>query len=166
MNLELIPRGETLILDANILIYAIQQESKQCKRLLMQCAGDEINGVLPLHILSEVMHVLMISEAIDNGWVQGLNKVKQLAEKPERIKSLFRYENLIKDIFAINLNLVSLQHEDFISAMRIQREFGLMTNDALFIAVAERLRIKTIVSADKALASIRGMILYSPDDIQ
>ncbi len=166
MNLELIQRGETIIIDANILIYAIQQESTQCKRLLMQCAGDEINGVLPLHILAEVMHVLMISEARDNGWIHNSKQVKQLSEKPDRVKSLFRYESLIKDILAINLNLVSLQQEDFITGMRIQREFGLMTNDALFIAVAERLRIKSIASADKALGSVRGMILYSPEDIQ
>lgn len=165
MNLELIQRGDTIIIDANILIYAIQQESTQCKRLLIQCAGDEINGVLPLHILAEVIHVLMISEARDNGWIQNSKQVKQLSEKPDRIKSLFRYESLIKDLLAINLNLVSLQQEDFITGMRIQREFGLMTNDALLIAIAERLRIKSIASADKALASVRGMILYSPDDI-
>jgi predicted nucleic acid-binding protein len=69
MNLESIQRGETIIIDANILIYAIQQESKQCKKFLMRCAGDEIPGVLPLHILAEVMHILMISEARENGWI-------------------------------------------------------------------------------------------------
>jgi predicted nucleic acid-binding protein len=91
--------------------------------------------------------------------------VRQLAEKPERVKSLFRYENMIKDIMAINLNLVTLQQEDFIAALRIQRDFGLMTNDSLFIAVAERLRIKSIASADKRLANVSGFSMYSPDDI-
>ncbi len=102
MNLELIEGGETVIIDANIVIYAIQKESKQCKKLLMRCAGDELQGVLPLHILAEIMHVLMISEARDNGWILSAHQVKQLSEKPERIKSLFRYESLIRDILSIN----------------------------------------------------------------
>ncbi len=49
--------------------------------------------------------------------------------------------------------------------MRIQREFGLMTNDALFIAVAERLRVKSIASADKGLSKVSGFLIYSPDDV-
>jgi hypothetical protein len=37
---------------------------------------------------------------------------------------------------------------------------------ALLVAVAERLRIQAIASADKVLGAVRGMILYSPDDLE
>ena len=38
-------------------------------------------------------------------------------------------------------------------------------NDALFLAVATRLRVTAIVSADSIFKNIQGIILYSPDDI-
>ncbi len=164
MNIGLIKRGESVVVDANIIIYAIQRESEQCKKFLLRCADNDISGVLPVHILSEVMHILMIAEARDNGWITGVNPAKQLAEKPERIKNLYRYENLIKDLLAISLNIVSLENEDFLVAMRIQRETGLLTNDALLIAVAERLRIHAIASGDKGFNSIRLQLLYEPED--
>jgi predicted nucleic acid-binding protein len=166
MNLSLIKKGETVLIDANIFIYAIQQESEQCKKLLVKCAEDEITGILPAHILAEVMHILMMAEARDNGWITGPNPAKQLTEKPDRVKALFRYETLMRDLLAINLNIVSLEQGDFLAAMRIQRETGLMTNDALLVAIADRLRVQSIASADKRLHSTRGKIVYVPDDIE
>lgn len=165
MNMNLIKKGESVVIDANIFIYAIQQESQQCKKLLVRCAEDEVTGILPAHILAEVMHILMMAEARDNGWISGPNPAKQLTDKPDRVKALFRYESLIKDLLAINLSIASLEQEDFLTAMRIQRESGLMTNDALLVAIADRLRVQSIASADKKLQSLRGKIIYAPGDI-
>lgn len=165
MNLGMINSGDSVIIDSNIIIYAIQKESEQCKELLLKCAEEEINGILPVHVLAEIMHILMISEARDNGWITGSNPAKQLSEKPDRIRQLLRYENLMKDLMSINLNIITLEQEDFLTTMRIQREFGLLTNDALLVAVSERLRVQAIASADKRFGSVKGKIIYSPEDI-
>lgn len=165
MKLDQFQKGENIIVDANIFIYAMRQESLQCKRLLMRCANEEIYGILPVHTLTEVMHRLMVSEARDNGWITAGNPVRQLNENPEQVKRLNRYESFIRDILAMDLTIMSLEQEDFITAMRIQREFGLLTNDSILVAVAERLRVQSIASADKTLASVRNIILYSPDDL-
>ncbi|NIQ12028.1 hypothetical protein GWO43_15075, partial [candidate division KSB1 bacterium] len=82
MNINDIPSGEATIIDANIVLYATQQASQQCKRLLLRCADDDVKGILPTHILAEIMHQLMIAEARDNGWIKGPNPARQLAEKP------------------------------------------------------------------------------------
>lgn len=161
MNLDSLQKGSEVIIDANIFIYAMRQQSKQCKTLLLRCANNELNGFLPVHVLAEIMHKLMISEARDNDWIHGSNPARQLSERPDIAKKLFRYENLIKDLFAINLNIVSLEQEDFLTAMRIQRETGLLTNDALLIAVADRLRIQAIASADKDLVLFAGRYCMS-----
>jgi len=39
MNLEAIPAGSRVLVDANILIYARRGMSGQCRRLLERCAG-------------------------------------------------------------------------------------------------------------------------------
>lgn len=166
MNIGLIKHGETVIIDANIIVYAIQGESESCKKFLLRCANDELNGILPVHILAEIMHVLMLAEARDNDWIKGGNSAGQLSDKPERIRQLYRYENLIKDLLSIDLQIVPVEKVDFMTALRIQRETGLMTNDALLAAVADRLRIQAIASSDKALTRLSGKIIYQPEDVR
>jgi len=165
MNLLQIPQQQPVIIDTNIFVYAAQRNSKQCIKLLEKCATDEMFGILPTHILAELTHVLMLAEARDLGLINGPNPAKQLSENPNKIKALNRYEILIRDLLSIGLKLESLQREDFLTAMSLQRQYGLLTNDALFLAIAIRLRVTAIVSADSIFKNIQGIFLYSPDDI-
>lgn len=166
MNLSRIPSKQTIIIDTNIFIYANQRSSNQCVKLLEKCAKDELHGIVPTNILAEVMHVLMLVEARDIGLIKGSNPAKKLSEQPQKVKALTRYESLIRDLLAIGIKLESLQREDFLTAMNLQRQYGLLTNDALFLAVAMRLRVTAIVSADMVFKDIQGIIHYLPDDLE
>lgn len=166
MNLNKIPAGEITLIDANVIVYAMQKNSFQCKRLLARCAGEDVTGIVPLHILAEVMHLMIISEARDNGWIKGPNPARQLDEQPERVRGLARYEGFMRDILGVGLVLEPLQREDFLTAMTVQRQAGLLTNDALFIAVGQRLRANSISSADRAFSRVQGMLHYAPDDLE
>ena len=165
MNLLIFPSEQPVIIDANIFIYANQRASTQCVKLLERCANNEVYGILPAHILAEVMHLLMLAEAKDKGLLKGPNPAKQLSKNPQRVKSLNRYESLIRDLLAIGLQLEPLQREDFITALTLQRQYGLLTNDALFLAIATRLRVTSIVSADSVFKNVQGIFHYSPDDL-
>ena len=50
--------------------------------------------------------------------------------------------------------------------MSLQRLYGLLTNDALFLAIAQRLRVTNIVSADEQFKEVKGIMFYSPDDLK
>lgn len=140
MTLDQIPKNDIVLIDANIILYALRDKSAQCKRLIRRCVEREIFSVITSHILAEVTHRLMMVEAHENGWITGANPARQLSEQPERVKVLIRYEQAIKNLLAIGIRLEFLEKEDFITMMRVQRESGLLTNDALLVACAERLR--------------------------
>jgi predicted nucleic acid-binding protein len=165
VNLNDIKTGDRVVLDANIFLYAIHSSSNQCRTLLERCAKDEVAGVLPLHILAEVMHQLMLAEARANAWIPAANPARQLGRRPEQIKQLNQYVALVQDILAIGLAPESLAPADFISAMAIARQAGLLTNDALLASVAQRLRIDSIASADRHFERVAGITLYSPNDL-
>jgi predicted nucleic acid-binding protein len=165
MTLNKIPDGEICIIDANIMIYAFRDTSQQCKKLLERCADNTILGIIGSHILAEIMHRLMIAEARENNWITTSNPAKQLSDKPERVKLLYRYEQSILNMLAIGIHYETVKKEDFITAMKIQHETGLLTNDALTVAIADRLGIHAIASADKHLQMPRKYILYRPTDI-
>ena len=165
MNLLKIPSGQAVMIDANIFVYANQRASIQCVKLMERCSNNEIYGIIPTHILAEVMHVFMLAEARDLGLIKSNNPAKQLSESPQKIKVLNRYESMIRDLLAIGFQLESLQREDFITAMSLQHQHGLLTNDALFLAVASRLRVTSLISADSVFKNIPGIMHYSPDDL-
>lgn len=165
MNLNKIAAHERVLLDANVFIYALQQQSRQCMQLLRRCAEDQVIGYIADNILAEVMHILMIAEARDNNWITSANPARQLSEQPKRVMALLRYEGLLSDLLSMGLRLESLQREDFITALAVQRHSGLLTNDALLVALAMRLRIKSIASADQAFSRVPGILLYVPDDL-
>lgn len=165
MRLTDLKNGEYVLIDANVILYAIQQKSAQCYRFLQQCVEENVRGVLPTHILAEVMHTLMIAEAKDNGWISGPNPARKLGEQPHRVSALMRYEKMIRDLLNLGLVLESLQREDFLTAMNVQRQSGLLTNDSLLAAIGLRLRINSIATADRAFERVQGMMIYSPDDV-
>jgi len=165
-NISALQSGQTALIDANILIYANQCLSKQCVNLLERCADNDILGVVPTHIAAEVMHILMIAEARELGIITGSNPAKQLSENPNKIKTLTRYETLMRDLFAIGLHIVETKKEDFVTAMSLQKKYGLLTNDSLFAAVGIRLRINSLVSADTIFSRIKEFTFYSPDDLK
>lgn len=165
MTLSKIPVGAILVVDANIIVYAIEELSAQCQDLLVRCSQGELTCILPYHTLAEVMHQLMISEARGNGWIKGSNPARQLAEHPEHVRSLMLYKEIVRDIFATGFVMEALQREDFGAAMEVQHKTGLLTNDALLVAIAQRVRANAIITADHDFSRVRGITIYTPDDI-
>ena len=67
MNLSQIPKGEIVLFDANITLYAMSRRSLQCETMLRRCADHDISCIIPSAQLADLMHQLMIAEAMDNG---------------------------------------------------------------------------------------------------
>lgn len=166
MNLKRIPKQQTVIIDTNILFYASQRNSMQCVNFLEICAAGDISGIIPVHILAELTHVLMLAEARDLGLIKGSNPAKQLSQAPNKVKTLYRYEGLIRDLLSIGFRIETIEKSDFFTAISIQRLYGLLTNDALLIAVAKRLRVSAVASADNVFEYVKDISLYKPDDIR
>jgi predicted nucleic acid-binding protein len=61
---------------------------------------------------------------------------------------------------------VFLYIADILEAMRIQKEAGLLTNDALLLAVARRLNCEAVASADKAIAQAPSFRVFCPADVE
>ncbi|GAB1350187.1 hypothetical protein MASR1M107_24020 [Ignavibacteriales bacterium] len=165
MNLTMIEASDNLMLDANIILYAIQQKSLQCTELINRISSGEINCFISTHVLAEVMHVLMIEEARKLGSITSGNPARKLSENPGIVRSLSQYEILFEDLLNIGLNIVEVTKSDLLDSLNIQRQYGLLTNDSLIIAVTKRLGVTKLVSADNTFSRLRNITLYSPDDI-
>jgi len=79
MNLDDIPSGSLCVIDTNVLLYAEQGTSLQAQRLLRRIEKREVLGVMPQTVWQELMHKLMLAEALMLGHLSGGNPARQLA---------------------------------------------------------------------------------------
>lgn len=165
MKLTEIRASEWVVIDTNILVYANQQKCPECIQLLKRCAQREVRGIVPMPMVAELVHTLMLIEARENGWIERSNPARALAEKPELVRRLARYENQVREFLGIGLRLEPATATDILETMSIQREFGLLTNDALLLAIARRLNCSAIATADAAFRSVTGFVVYAPEDV-
>jgi predicted nucleic acid-binding protein len=165
MNLAKIPEGEWVVIDTNIFIYANQGQSADCVEFLRRCASGKLQGLVPLPMVAELVHALMLIEARENNWIERQNPARALAARPDLVRRLTRYEIQIREFFGIGLRIEPALTPDVFEAMRIQREAGLLTNDALLLAIARRLNCGSIASADKTIAAAPGFTIFRPSDV-
>lgn len=165
MKLSDIKAGEWVVIDTNILVYANQGKSEECVQLLRRCALKDVHGIVPMPMVAELVHALMLIEARENGWIERSNPARALAERPELVRRLSRYEVSIREFLGIGLRLEPATAVDVIEALSIQREFGLLTNDALLLAIARRLNCSSIASADSMFGRAQRFAVYAVGDI-
>ena len=165
MRLSEIRTDEWVVIDTNILVYANQQKSSECIQLIRRCAVRNVYGIVPMPMVAELIHTLMIIEARENGWIDRANPARVLSEHPELVKRLSHYETQVREFLGIGLRLEPVQTEDILETMKIQKEFGFLTNDSLLLAIARRLNCAAVASADKAFESVKGIMVYTPFDL-
>ena len=81
------------------------------------------------------------------------------------VRQLSVYAEDVRDLIDGGLIIEPVRPEDFLVALEIQEQHGLLTNDSLNLAVAKRLGIREIATADKAFDSVQGAIVYKPEDL-
>jgi predicted nucleic acid-binding protein len=167
MNLDDIPSGSVCVLDTNILIYAEQGASLQAQGLLRRIEGGDVTGVLPQPVWQETMHRLMVTEAIMLGHIRGANPARQLAAKPNVVKSLTMYQDKVRALVTLGLGFEPCNEADLLDkALQMQERFGLLTNDSLIAAMALRLKADALASADGRFEAIKEIRVYAPSDVK
>jgi predicted nucleic acid-binding protein len=165
MKLSQIKNDEEVLIDTNILVYANQRKSDECKKLLRRCAVRDVKGIVAMPVVAELAHALMIIEARENGWIERANPARALSERPQIVRRLNAYQTQLYEFLGIGLRIEPALRADILGMMSIQREFGLLTNDALLLAVARRLNCRSVATADKAFDRASGFLIYSPEDL-
>ena len=167
MNLDEIPAGSLCIIDTNVLLYAEQGKSEQAQRLLRRCSVDELTGVLPQTVWQELTHKLMLAEAAMKHGISGRNPAARLADRPEIVRGLSLYQTKLRALLDLGLRFEPCVKIDLIiSAFDLQTRYGLLTNDAVVLAVAIRLKADCLVSSNKGFQPVNEVPVFAPDDLR
>jgi predicted nucleic acid-binding protein len=164
MTLAILPPGSQILIDANILIYGRGGLSSQCEDFLNRCGRGEFIGVISTITVAEFCHRQMLFEA-QATMTLGSNPARRLAARPEVVKQLRNYSMEVQELLAAGLRILPIEAADFTEALRVQKDYGLLTNDSLLAATSVRNGIKNIATIDSDFDRISGITIYKPDDV-
>ncbi len=165
MTFEDLKAGDSIFIDANIFIYSFGALSPQCKEVLLRCAKKELLGYTITTTLAEVLHRLMISEAIEKQLITYNNPVKKLSENPDIIKKLTKYNQQVYKIAQMNITILSLTNELIRKSAKVRQTEGLLTNDSLVVAVIKDIGLSKLATNDSDFDNIKWLQVYKPADL-
>jgi predicted nucleic acid-binding protein len=145
-----IASGESVFVDANVLVYRFSlhpQFAPACRQLLERVDRRDIFGYTSAHVLNEAAYRLLTLEAITQfGWPQsGVNR--RMRRHPAEVKKLIRFRRAIERIIQSQLQLVDITAQLVLRGTTISQQLGLLSNDALIVAVMQQHGLQTSPAA-------------------
>lgn len=165
MKLTEIKAGESLFVDSNIFIYHFTGVSDECTDFLSRCERKELIGVTSVNVILEVLHRLLMIEAVRKELVQPPNIVKKLSRHPEKLKQLNEYYVNTEKIKDMGIEIQSLKFDTVIKSHMVRLSHGLMVNDSVVIATMQENAITMLATADRVFEKVSGIEVCRPDDI-
>lgn len=165
MTLADLRDGDSVFIDANIFIYHLGGRSAACKAFLERCARRELFGYTSTSTLAEVLHRMMVAEAIEKGLVSARAAVKQLKENPNFIKRLSKYHEDVGKLSQINLVILSFTPEILTRSRDIREREGLLTNDSLVVAFMYDQGLTKLATANGDFDQVTRLEICQPADL-
>jgi predicted nucleic acid-binding protein len=157
--------GSSIFLDANTLIYHFTAEpffGPPCNQLMHQIHGRHILGYTSTHVLTELAHRLMTIEAIRTfGWA-AVGIVKRLLKHPTRVQQLTVCRQAFAEVPRLNVQVLTISPALVEAATGVSQQTGLLSNDALIVAVMQANGLTNLASNDAAFDRVPGLTRYAP----
>ncbi len=165
MNFSDIPSGTSVFVDANVFVYDFAPDPQfgiPCRELLARIEIGDLKGVCSSREMSDVAHRLMTLEACQTfGWpFAGIGQ--RLRTHPTEIKQLVRFRQALDEIVAMNVQVLPVAQQDVLLAGDISRQYGLLSGDALIVAMMQTRQFTSLASNDSDFDRIPNLNRYSP----
>jgi predicted nucleic acid-binding protein len=161
---DLLP-GDAVFIDANTFTHHFEPNARwgpACTQLLQQIQSQTFVGYTSGHVIGEVSHRLMTIEAQTLwGWqIAGIGN--RLRTNPAEVRKLSRFRSAVEDLVQGNLRILVVTPTALVAAVAISQQMGLLTNDALIVALMQAHGLSKIASSDTDFDRVPGITRYAP----
>ncbi|MGB7157786.1 MAG: PIN domain-containing protein [Tepidisphaeraceae bacterium] len=164
MPLDL-PDGAACFVDSNILYYALVPTagvSEQCLKLLKRAVAGRVSLMVSVPVLSDVMHKVMTSEVAQLAGRDRAGIVGYLGRHPEVITQLVEYPQAMEQLSAVPMSILPVDEQSLRDAMRVAVHHGLLTNDAMIVALMQLHQLSHLVTNDDDFDRVPGLTVWKP----
>lgn len=165
MTFAAIPAGASIFLDANVFLHyftAHRRYGAAAETLLDRVESQDVIGFTSAHVLLEVVHRLMTIEACQRFGHPVKGIAQRLRRHPADVQQLDRPRQALDEISLLRLTVLSVSGGLVSTSIDISRQTGLLSSDALIIAVMQASGLTAIASVDPDFDSVPGIARYSP----
>lgn len=156
--------GESIFLDANPLVYHFAPDplfGPACNQLVARAGNGDILAFTSTHVLSEVAHHLMTLEASALfGWTSKV--VGHLKQQPSAIQKLTTFRQAIENTPQLSIQVLTVPTGLIATAAAISQQCGLLSNDALIVALMQANGLNHLASNDADFDRVPGLTRYAP----
>jgi predicted nucleic acid-binding protein len=156
--------GESLFLDANILVYHFAPHptfGPACHDLIRRIENQLLIGYTSTAVLSDVAHHLMTFEASAVfGWTSKV--VKKLQQDPSTVMQLSKFHQSIAEVPKLGIRTLTVPETFIETAASLSRQTGLLSADALILALMRHHSLSKIASEDTDFDRVPGVTRYGP----
>lgn len=164
MTFDDLPSGASLFIDANPLVYYFASDplfGAACARLIARLQNQELRAFASTHVLSEAAHKLMAAEAATQfGWKSKI--VRHLQQQPDKVQQLTKFRQAIQQVPQLGIQVLSIAPTLIDAGTLVSQQTGLLTNDALIVAVMRQHGLTALASTDDDFDSVPGLTRYAP----
>lgn len=161
----LLPDSEIFV-DANIFLYSILGHpalKPKCQKFLINIETGVCKAVTSSLIFNEVLHKLMLAEAIRTyGLSSERDALKLIKEQPEVISNMSlvweNYHNLKK----YPITIFSIDESVMDNAVALSKKYGLLISDSVHAAIMKINGIDNIATNDSDFEQIDGITVWKP----
>ncbi|HEX6987015.1 MAG TPA: type II toxin-antitoxin system VapC family toxin [Planctomycetaceae bacterium] len=165
MTLRDLPSGASVFLDANLFVYHFQPHpvfGAACTELIERIENGDVIGFTSTHVLAETAHRLMTLEACNAfGWPYA-GIAQRLRQHPNEVRSLVRFRRASQEIPQYGVRVLTAAPSLIDVAASISQQTGLLTNDALLVAVMQAHGLADLASHDADFDRVPGLTRYAP----
>ena len=165
MKLGELPAGTRVAVDANIVLYHFTGRSSECSRFLQRARDGDLTALMPTHIGLELLHRLMMLEAVAVGIIKSGSPAKKMSAKPDSVRKLQRSYRDFQALGKLGIKLVDTPVAALERVTWFSMNYGLLANDAALLAVMEHEGVEHLVSSDKLLQDIAPFQTWRPQDL-
>lgn len=165
-----LPDGTRVFVDTNIFHFHFQQKSQTCTNFLKRIQRGEVEAYVNTHVLSELLHRLMLAEAFAKQCTKSSNPQelkKYLKGMRGKELVLTEYQSQFELVMAIGLRVMSINEKLLVETKKERMDYYLMTGDSLHIGSMQRRRspLRHIATYDGDFANIPELTVWRPNDI-
>lgn len=157
--------GDSVFVDANTLVYHFGLHPTfgiACNQLFACIERQEVLGYTSTHVLSELAHRLMMVEASAlPGWTASKIKLR-LRQHPAALTNLTQFRAAVEAILQSRIVVLTIAPALIASAAVVSQQCGLLSNDALIVAVMKSYGLTNLASSDTDFDRVPDITRYAP----
>ena len=163
--LTTIPDGVVCYLDATIFYYHLVDVpplSNDCSDLLARIEQGHVQSVTSSGALAEATHKVMLAEVVQRHSVDHRGLIARLKRHPDLLDGLTNHAQVAATVRSLRLPVEAITLELLARGADVSSQKRLLTNDALTLAVMEKLGVTILATNDDDFDAVEGITVYKP----